>query len=90
VRLAGVTTLGQARRTNIGGPYPGLRPAKDAFPDDPSTEAAAWCWLTGDAGDSPQPGGTTWSLYLVVPGGRATRVFTTGLLRPPTRLPVIR
>lgn len=83
------TTLGEARRTNIGGPSPGLRPAEHVFPDEPAAEAAAWCWA---ATSHPSPGytGSSWTLYVAVPGGRAADVFSMGGgTTPPTGPPSI-
>ena len=87
---AQMTTLGEARRTNIGGPYPGLQPARHAFAGEPATETAAWCWT---AASHPSPGdvGSNWKLYVAVSGGRAKDVFTmSGTTAPPTGPPAIR
>ncbi|HET6909173.1 MAG TPA: hypothetical protein VFH54_07535 [Mycobacteriales bacterium] len=86
---AAATTLGAVRSTNIGGPPPGLTPGKDAFPDLPTTEPAAWCWT---AAASPSPGyeGREWSLFVAVPGGRSQFFFGLGgIATPPTGPPSI-
>jgi hypothetical protein len=88
-QTAQLTTLGEARRTNIGGPYPGLRPAHHAFAGEAATETAAWCWA---AAPHPSPGdaGSSWTLYVAVSGGRAKDVFTmSGTAAPPTGPPAI-
>lgn len=71
------TTLGAARAVNVGGAYPGLRPARNAFPGLPPQTQAAWCW-TAATSASPGPAGAAWRLYLAVPGGRAQQVFSMG------------
>ncbi len=89
ILTAQATTLGEARRTNIGGPYPGLTPGKDAFPGLPDNEPAAWCW-TAAADPSPGTAGREWTWYVAVGGGRSKRLFTLGGTdQPPTGAPSI-
>jgi hypothetical protein len=77
VLSAKATTLAEVRRTNIGGPPPGLTPGRHAFLREPGDEPAAWCWT---AATTPSPGaeGDTWTLYVAIAGGRATSFFTMG------------
>ena len=86
---AQATTMGQVRRTNIGGPYPGLTPGKDAFPELSDSEPAAWCWIAA-ADSSPGTNGQDWTWYVAVGGGGSKRLFTLGGTDgPPTGPPSI-
>jgi hypothetical protein len=78
------TTLRDVRRTNIGGPYPGMMPGRHAFPGSPGREPAAWCW-TQAASPSPGDTGATWTLYVATAGGRSFRFFTMGGMTGPPR-----
>ena len=83
------TTLGEVRRVNIGGPYPGLTPGKGAFPDLPDSAPAAWCWTAATMA-SPGSAGREWTWYVAVQGGRAKSLFSMGGIdHPPTGAPSI-
>jgi hypothetical protein len=81
------TTLGDVRRTNVGGPPPGVMPGKDMFPGRPDEVRAAWCWTDGPAGAGESPG-PTWTLYVALATGESERFISTGAgTTPPTGPP---
>jgi len=85
---AQITTLAAVRKTNVGGPYPGLRPGKDMFLTRPGAMRASWCWTEeaeGTGGGSPGP---TWTLYVALATGESARFIGTNAgTRPPSGPP---
>ena len=92
---AQLTTLGEARRDNFGGPYPGIQPAGNVFPGLPDDQRAAWCWASASTPESPPTvvgadPGSDWALYVATGAGEAQRVFTEGgMSAPPTGPPSV-
>jgi hypothetical protein len=84
------TTVGKARRTDVGGPA-SVRPGAHAFPGVSAGQRAAWCWIE-NATPSP-PDAVDYTAYVVTAGQPPLRFFRMGfdrrLSRPPRGAPIV-
>lgn len=88
VATAAKTTLYTVRRSNFGGPAPGITPGKGVFPGVPGSQVAAWCWTPQKSTGDSSPG-NDWQLYVAIPDGRSKRLFVMGSSGAPVGPPQI-